>query len=254
MRLAVVGSGFAGAILARVAQAQGHEVTLVERGVHPRFALGESSTPLAAIVLERLAARYGLDDLRALAAYGRWRRHLPEVRRGPEARLHVSTATSRAPPSATTRANSSRLLVAASPADAMADAHWFRQDVDHHLVRRAVAEGVAYLDSTSVTAVDERADGVRLTLHQGGRVRELAADLVVDASGAGGAVARYVGAGDARPDGGLRTGLVYGHFEGVQPASSRGDRERLPGRPVPGRARRCPPPTRRGLDVRAALR
>lgn len=216
MRLAVVGSGFAGAILARVAQAQGHEVTLVERGVHPRFALGESSTPLAAIVLERLAARYGLDDLRALAAYGRWRRLLPKVRRG----LKRGFTFYRHEPGTPFRndaGNSSRLLVAASPADAMADAHWFRQDVDHHLVRRAVAEGVAYLDSTSVTAVDERADGVRLTLHQGGRVRELAADLVMDASGAGGAVARYVGAGDARPDGGLRTGLVYGHFEGVQP-------------------------------------
>ena len=77
MKIAIVGSGFAGSILARILQIQGHRVLLLDRQKHPRFALGESSTPLAAICLERLAARYGLDDLHALAAWGRWMEHLP---------------------------------------------------------------------------------------------------------------------------------------------------------------------------------
>ena len=54
LRVAVLGSGFAGTILARVLHRQGHRVVLVERGRHPRFAIGESSTPLGAIALERL--------------------------------------------------------------------------------------------------------------------------------------------------------------------------------------------------------
>mgnify|MGYP003312718384 CR=1 FL=1 len=70
MHVVIVGAGFAGAIAARVVNAIGHRVSLLDRGKHPRFALGESSTPLAALVLERLADRYGLDDLRHLAAYG----------------------------------------------------------------------------------------------------------------------------------------------------------------------------------------
>ena len=82
MRIAIVGSGFAGSILARLLKIQGHQVLLLARHRHPRFALGESSTPLAAICLERLAARYGLDDLHALAAWGRWRERLPHLRRG----------------------------------------------------------------------------------------------------------------------------------------------------------------------------
>ena len=33
---------------------------LIERGRHPRFAIGESSTPLANLLLEELADRYDL--------------------------------------------------------------------------------------------------------------------------------------------------------------------------------------------------
>ena len=58
MHVVIVGAGFAGAIAARVVNAIGHRVSLLDRGKPPRFALGESSTPLAALVLERLADRY----------------------------------------------------------------------------------------------------------------------------------------------------------------------------------------------------
>ncbi|MDH3255829.1 MAG: FAD-dependent oxidoreductase, partial [Acidobacteriota bacterium] len=80
--VAIVGSGFAGTILARALNRRGRKVVLLERGRHPRFAVGESSTPLAAIALERLAARYELPDLDRFAAYGRWMATYPDVRRG----------------------------------------------------------------------------------------------------------------------------------------------------------------------------
>ena len=82
VRVAVVGSGFAGSLLARILAVQGHEVVLLERGSHPRFAIGESSTPLANLSLERIARRYGLDDCYQLAAHGRWVARFPELRRG----------------------------------------------------------------------------------------------------------------------------------------------------------------------------
>jgi len=78
----IVGSGFAGSLLARVLAVQGYDVMLLERGTHPRFAIGESTTPLANLSLERLATRYGLRDCYRLAAHGRWMAHYPELRRG----------------------------------------------------------------------------------------------------------------------------------------------------------------------------
>src|SRR5439155_878660 len=145
LRVAVIGSGFAGTILARILRRQGHEPVLIDRGTHPRFALGESSTPLAAICLERLAERYGLEDLRDMAAYGRWMAHMPEVRRG----LKRGFTFYRHEPDQPFRNdahNCHRLLVAASPHDGVADSHWLREDIDRFLVQRAVVEDVEVLD------------------------------------------------------------------------------------------------------------
>lgn len=200
MRVAVVGSGFAGSLLARVLAVQGHSVVLLERGTHPRFAIGESSTPLANLSLERLARRYGLDDCHDLAAHGRWIRRFPEIRRGLKRgftfyRHHPGR------PFAVDGRRTERLLVAASPNDDIADSHWLRADVDHHFVRAAVAAGVEYRDRTEVT--DDLIRGLRV-------------DFIVDASGPGGFMARRLDI----PSGLHRThtnaGLLFSHFDGVR--------------------------------------
>src|SRR5689334_8312845 len=80
--IVVVGSGLAGSLTARVLAVLGYDVLLLERGTHPRFAIGESSTPLANLSLERLSARYGLADCYDLAAHGRWSEAYPSIRRG----------------------------------------------------------------------------------------------------------------------------------------------------------------------------
>ncbi|MYH29224.1 MAG: hypothetical protein F4137_10285 [Acidobacteria bacterium] len=216
MRVVVVGSGFAGSILARVARVAGHDVTLVERASHPRFALGESSTPLAAIALERLAARYGLDDLHALAACGRWSERVPELRRGLK-RGFTFYRHARGRGFENDASNRNRLLVAASPDDAVADAQWLREDVDTFLVRRAEAAGVRYLDRTVLDGLERRAGRFHPRGARRGAAVRLEADLIVDASGPGGFLARQLGLETALPRGALRTGLVYGHFRGVQP-------------------------------------
>jgi FADH2 O2-dependent halogenase len=61
--LAVVGSGFGGALTALVARRLGLSVALLERGTHPRFAIGESTSPLANLLLEEIARRYDLPKL-----------------------------------------------------------------------------------------------------------------------------------------------------------------------------------------------
>jgi len=202
VRIAVVGSGFAGSLLARVLAVQGHQVVLLERGTHPRFAIGESSTPLANLTLERLARRYGLDDCYDLAAHGRWVERFPEIRRGLKRGFTFYRHHAGRPFAAQGR-RTERLLVAASPNDHIADNHWLRADVDHHLVRAAIAAGVDYRDRTEVT------DDL---------LKSLRADFVVDASGPppGGFLARRLGI----PSGLHRTqtnaGLLFSHFDGVR--------------------------------------
>jgi FADH2 O2-dependent halogenase len=210
MRIAIVGSGFAGSILARILAIQGHQVLLLDRARHPRFALGESSTPLAAICLERLAARYGLADLHALAAWGRWMERLPHLRRGLKRGFTFYGHEPGRPFD-----GERRVLVAASPSDAIADTHWLREDVDHHLAREAAAAGAELLEEVDLDGL-ETLPGGRWRLHgtQRGRSLRFEADLLIDASGPGGFLARHLPIPPVDVDA-PRTSLVFGHFEGI---------------------------------------
>ena len=77
--IAVVGSGFGGSLTAMIARRLGRSVILLERGRHPRFAIGESSTPLANLLLEELALRYDLPRLLPLAKWGSWQKTYPQI-------------------------------------------------------------------------------------------------------------------------------------------------------------------------------
>jgi FADH2 O2-dependent halogenase len=212
----VLGSGFAAAILARGLRRQRRKVLLIESGSHPRFALGESTTPLASLSLERIAARYRLQDLHALAAYGRWLRDLPHLRRG-LLRGFSFFAHQPGEPYRNSPANEARLLIAASPQDGVADSHWLRRDVDEHLVKRAVEEGVEYVDRTVLDdlAIDDH--GVRLITRRGLEPpQDISADFLVDA-GPESAVARRFDLGSRLNRVPIQSGLLYGHFENVRP-------------------------------------
>jgi FADH2 O2-dependent halogenase len=213
--VAVVGSGFAGTILARVLNQVGLRVILLERHRHPRFAIGESSTPLAAIALERLARHYGLEDLGWLAAYGRWRQHIPRIRRGLK-RGFTFYQHRRGEEFQDTPGHVGRLLVAASPSDEVADSHWLREDVDAFLVQRATDEGVDYRDQVNVERVQHAApNGWLLDCRRGESRYSLRADVLIDGSGAGGLLAGTLPIGPRLDRTTLDTGLVYAHVEGA---------------------------------------
>jgi FADH2 O2-dependent halogenase len=213
--VAIVGSGFAGSLMARVLVKQGYDVVLLERGTHPRFAIGESSTPLANVSLERLGSRYGMDDCWQLATHGRWLSHHPEVRRG----LKRGFTFYRHHPGqefANRGLASERLMVAASPNASVADTHWFRADVDHHFVREAVAAGVDYRDRTELSLAQVGSDGVRLEGVRNGQAFSLRTEFVIDASGPGGFLARQLGIRSGLRRTSTRAALVFSHFEGVR--------------------------------------
>jgi FADH2 O2-dependent halogenase len=227
--VAVVGSGFAGSLTALALRRIGRTVALVERGCHPRFAIGESSTPLANLLLEELADRYDLPRIRVFSKWGAWQRSRPDVagglKRGFTFFFHRQGEPFDADPG-----HERQLMVAASPHDDIGDTHWYRPDFDHNLVREAEAAGAIYLDETTIDRVTIDRD--RSTL-EGTRRRQpvsIVAPFVVDASGPRGLLWRVLSL-DAPP---LRwllpTQGLYTHFENV----TRWDTPRPdPSRPYP---------------------
>ena len=213
--VAVIGSGFAGSLLARVLAKLGYDVVLLERGTHPRFAIGESSTPLANLSLERLGLRYGLPDCYRMATHGRWLRYHPGLRRGLKRgftfyrhhpREHFQNRG----------LESERLLVAASPHDSLSDTHWLRADVDQHFVQEAIAAGVDYLDRTEIRSAEVTSDCVVLGGSRAGLDFDFRTGFVVDASGPGGFLAKQLALPSGLDRTHTRSGLVFSHFESVR--------------------------------------
>ncbi|HEX5110722.1 MAG TPA: FAD-binding protein, partial [Vicinamibacterales bacterium] len=214
--LAIIGSGFGGSILAMIARRLGLRVCLLERGQHPRFAIGESASPLAGVVLEQLADRYDLPRVKPLAAFGPWQRTHPHVACGLKRGFTYFKQQLRMPFRPTPdRAN--ELLVAASPNDEVSDTHWFRADVDHFLMREACDLGVEYVDRLQLNELARDPSGSPVvTGTRLGRTLRFRAGFVVDATGPRGFLARALdlaAPGFARFP---RTQALYSHFTGVE--------------------------------------
>lgn len=212
--IVVAGSGFAGSLMAMIARRLGRSVLLLERGRQPRFAIGESSTPLANLLLEELARRYDLPRLAPLTKWGTWQRAHPEIgcglKRGFtfchhqfDARFTVDTDRHR------------HLLVAASPHDDIADTHWFREDFDAFLVGEAQREGVEYLDEVTVERVLPGANGVALVARSGGRELKISTRFLIDATGPRGLLHRSLGLAERTVDY-PATQSLFTHFRGVR--------------------------------------
>lgn len=212
--IAVVGSGFAGSLLSMIAHRLGHSVILIEKGVHPRVVIGESSTPLSNLLLEELATRYGLPTLRPLAKWGSWQRAYPDVacglKRGFTFHHHVLGA-----PAAPDPERRDQLLVAASPRNEIADTHWYRADFDHLLVREAEKLGVEYVDQFQLHRLTNDSVGVKLEGKRNGAAVELHARFVVDATGPRGFLHRALSLAELDLPGYPRTQALYSHFSGV---------------------------------------
>ncbi|MEM8736169.1 MAG: NAD(P)-binding protein, partial [Planctomycetota bacterium] len=77
--VAIIGSGFSASIAAAALTRAGRRVLMLDRNQHPRFAIGESSTPLADLLIERMAEQFCLPELQKLSRWGIWKRELPQV-------------------------------------------------------------------------------------------------------------------------------------------------------------------------------
>jgi FADH2 O2-dependent halogenase len=212
--IAVVGSGFGGSLLAMIAHQLGRSVILLEKNKHPRFAIGESSTPLSNILLETLATRYDLPAIAPLSKWGSWQQTYPRVacglKRGFTFYHHVLGA-----PRAGDRDHQGELLVAASPHDRIADTHWYRAEVDHLFVKVAQKTGVKYLDEVKLRSVSESDEETHLQGRRNNQDLSVRAKFVVDATGPRGFLHHALALQEAPLPGFPATHALFSHFRGV---------------------------------------
>jgi tetracycline 7-halogenase / FADH2 O2-dependent halogenase len=212
--VAVIGSGFSGSLVALALRRVGQRVVILERGRHPRFAIGESSTPLANLLLEELADRYDLPSIRAFSKWGTWQRTRPDVacglKRGFTFLFHAQGALFK-----DDETHARQLMVAASPHDEIADTHWYRPDFDHALVREAQDAGAIYVDEAHIDRITLASETMTLDGVRRGRTLRVSARFVVDASGPRGCLHRALGLAETPLRWLLPTHGLYAHFTDV---------------------------------------
>lgn len=204
--------------MAMIAHRLGLSVTLLEQGAHPRMAIGESTTPLSNLLLERLCATYDLPRIAPLAKWGSWQRSYPEIACGLKRGFtffHHGLGNGAA-------SSGDPLLVAASPHDEIADTHWYRADVDHFLVREAQSLGVDYRDHVRIETLDFGEDGATLVGRTGDEPFDLHARFVIDATGPRGFLHRALQLEESSFPGLPVRESLYSHFTGAARADFSG--------------------------------
>lgn len=211
----IIGSSFSGSMLAWILASQGMRVAIIDRGHHPRFAIGESSTPAADMVIADLAARYQLPALAPLSRYGSWKAQLPLLgcgkKRGFSYFRHRSGNAYADSP-----AHESSLLVAASSSDEQSDTHWLRADVDAYLFERACAAGAFAREGCALEAIERDHHSWQVRWRQGtAPTEQMRCSAVIDASGAGGVLGTHLGLHQDHASLETHTSAIFSHFRSV---------------------------------------
>ncbi len=205
----VLGSGLAGSILATILARRNQSVLMLERGRHPRLAIGESLVPTSAMWFAILGHKHDIPELRTLAHLESVARNVAPscgVKRGFGYVYHRDGQTAVDPD------ESSHFIGAKQPI--FRESQFYRQDIDHHLVHVAEGYGVEYRDETTVTAIDIAEDRATIAV-EGGAV--VTARFVVDATGRNSLLAEAHGLREdpCRLRHASRT--IFSHFRNVQP-------------------------------------
>lgn len=205
--VAIIGGGIGGSITAAILARNGVDVLLTEGTPHPRFAIGESTTPETSISLRLLATRYGVPELGNLSSYSNVQKIAPTSgvkrnfsyvghRTGESARPHECAQLSTVP----------------QPVGP--DMHYFRQDIDAYLFRVAVNYGATTKNGALMEEVEFCDDLVRLRAMDGST---FLARYVVDAGGRNALIPTKLGLRDIEPRFQTKTRTIFTHMSGVLP-------------------------------------
>jgi len=211
----IAGSGFAGSITALCLNSAGFSVCLVEKSKHPRFAIGESSTPVADMILRDLADEYDLPQLKKLSRYGSWQKHYPNVRCGLK-RGFSYYKHSKHEPFRSDADHSRELLVAASTDNENSDTQWYRPETDALFVQMVKDAGIDYFDHTEIMSV-RKSPSDKWSVQANGEHETIkcTAGFIIDATGTTQFSERFFGASSSAKGLHTNTRAIYTHFEDV---------------------------------------
>jgi tetracycline 7-halogenase / FADH2 O2-dependent halogenase len=170
----IIGSGIAGSMLGAILAKHNVKVLLIESGSHPRYAIGEATTPDTSFRLKLLAEKYDVPEIADLSTFHRLRDNVSPacgIKRAfsflyhREGEMQIPQESHQYP----------TLAPPMGP-----DCHFFRQDTDSYLLTVAVGYGAHVQQETKVKDIEFLEDKAIVTTVKG---EVYHTNFVVDASG-----------------------------------------------------------------------
>lgn len=204
--VAILGAGIAGGILGAVLARNGLRVLLLDAGMHPRFAVGESTIPYTSTMSQIIAERYQVPEIGALASFDTMRRQVSPMS-GMKRNFGFVYHEEGKPQ------NPNQINQEVIPGNV--EMHLFRQDVDAYFYYLAVQYGADGRLATRITDIEiDPTSGVTL-LSDGGE--RFDAKYLVDGSGFRSPVAQKLNLRDEPTRARHHCRSLFTHMIGVTP-------------------------------------
>ena len=170
----MLGSGLPGAILAGIIARMGASILVIEKGKHPRFAIGEAMLPQSTMWMLLLGERFNLPEINDITSVDRVNERVSkecgQKRTISFAYHHEGQRQD--------QKESHQVIAPEVPFSS--ESHFMRSEVDHHMVKVAQACGADYMDETDIVEFDLRENNVTLSTASGDTFK---AKLLIDGSG-----------------------------------------------------------------------
>jgi tetracycline 7-halogenase / FADH2 O2-dependent halogenase len=203
----ILGSGLGGSMLAAILARQGRRVLVLEKGSHPRFAVGEALLPQSTLWMWVLAQRFDVPEIQHLTRLDSIYEHV-----APTCGIKRSLGFLYHDEGRRQDPLRSNLLIAPST-PLTAESHLFRQDVDLYMLNAAVRYGAVYRDRVDVRDFEVDRRGVRLRTDAG---EEHTARFLVDAAGYRSPVALRFGLRETPTPLGTQSRAIFTHVRDMQ--------------------------------------
>jgi FADH2 O2-dependent halogenase len=204
----IIGSGIAGTALACILAKKGYSVLIVEKGKHPRFAIGESMLPQTAMWMWIVGERYDVPEIRTLANHKDISQEIGNscgVKRVIGFAYHNDGQRHDGE-------EGHKLIQPENPL--ISESHLFREDVDYFMLKAAIRYGAEYLELTDIQDLDFTESYVDATAKEGQRYR---ARFVVDGSGANSQIAKKFNLREAPTRLKTNSRSLFCHVKGLPP-------------------------------------
>jgi FADH2 O2-dependent halogenase len=203
----ILGTGIGGGMLGAILAHHGLNVLMLDSESHPRFAIGEATTPDTNFRLKLLSLKYDLPEIAHLSAFHSTRDNV-------SAACGVKRAFSFVYQREGQEQNAKETHQYPTLAPPMGpDCHFFRQDTDAYMMAVALNYGAHVKQQTKVAEIDIQEDHVTLTSEKGETFR---GKFLVDGTGMKSVLSHKFGLRDDPEKFRTNTRAIFTHMVGVK--------------------------------------